>query len=120
MDARMHLAAVLLVAAPVAAQDPMPSLPTVKAEAVRFVADCDRRILPSQRDVGEWTGQHNFSQVYYTRQRLMAEIGRACQRGRIEAVQVVSRDGHAPRESQVVAMQTARAKGQVAGVRRWR
>ena len=30
MNARMHLAILLLVAAPAAAQDPMPSLPTVK------------------------------------------------------------------------------------------
>lgn len=110
MNAHMHLAILLLVAAPAAAQDPMPSLPTVKAEAVRYLANCDRRVLPSQRDVGEWTGQHNFSQIYDTRERLMAEIGRACQRGGIEAVQVVSRDGQAPRELQLVAMQTARAK----------
>lgn len=110
MIVRMPIAALLRIAAPVAAQDPMPSLPTVKAEAVRYVAACDRRSLPSQRDVGEWTGQHNFSQVYATRERLMAEIGRACQRGGIEAVQVVSRDGQAPRELQLVAIQTGGAK----------
>lgn len=110
MNARIHIAALLLATAPVAAQDPLPSLPTVKAEAVRYVADCDRRVLPSQREVGEWTGQHNFSQVYDTRQRLMAEISRACRRGGIEAIQVVSRDGQAPRALQLVAMHAARAK----------
>ncbi|QNP41965.1 hypothetical protein [Lysobacter solisilvae (ex Woo and Kim 2020)] len=88
---RNVLAAMLLaaVAAPVAAQKPMPSLPPVQAQAVLYVADCEERALPSQREVGEWTGQHNFSQVYATRQRLMGEIGRACQKDGIEQVRVV-------------------------------
>lgn len=79
------------IAAPAAAQTSTPTLPAVQAEAVLYVADCERRVLPSQREVGEWTGQHNFSQVYDTRQRLMAEIGRACQKVGIEQVRVVSR-----------------------------
>ncbi|GAB3100804.1 hypothetical protein [Lysobacter terrae] len=67
------------------------SLPPVTAQAVLYVTDCAQRALPSQQAVGEWTGQHNFSQVYNTRQRLMAEIGRACQRTGVEQIHVVAR-----------------------------
>jgi hypothetical protein len=45
-----------------------------------IVIDCARPALPSQGEVSEMTGQHNFSQVYATRARLMAEAHRACQR----------------------------------------
>ena len=88
---RHLLAAMVLsaIAAPVAAQKPAASLPPVTAQGVLYVADCEDRALPSQRAVGEWTGQHNFSQVYATRQRLMAEIGRACQQTGVEQVRVV-------------------------------
>ena len=48
--------------------------------AVGIVIDCARPALPSQQDVGELLGQHNFSQVYATRGRLMAEARRACRR----------------------------------------
>ncbi|CAM5614568.1 hypothetical protein [Rhodanobacter lindaniclasticus] len=41
--------------------------------------------LPTQREVGEWTGLHNFGQVYAARERLMAGIGRACQRRGVAA-----------------------------------
>jgi hypothetical protein len=91
MHARIFTAAVVLaaVAAPVAAERPTPSLPPVTAQAVLYVADCQHRALPNQREVGEWTGQHNLSQVYATRQRLMTQIGRACQQAGIEQVRVV-------------------------------
>lgn len=45
-----------------------------------IVIDCARPALPSQREVGDLLGQHNFSQVYATRNRLMAEARRACHR----------------------------------------
>ncbi len=77
--------------APAAAQEPAQSLEAVKVEAVRYVVDCDNRSLPSQREVGEWTGQHNFSQVYAARQRLMAEIGRSCKKADVDQVRIVSR-----------------------------
>ena len=89
--------ALAVAAAPATAQDPTTSLPAVKAEAVFHVAECARRVLPSQRTVGEWTGQDNFSQVYDTRLRLMAEIGHACRQDGVDHVQVVSRDRRAPR-----------------------
>lgn len=56
---------------------------------VRLVFDCDARTLPSQRLVGEILDQHNFSQVYDSRARLMAEVGRACQRPGAERVGLV-------------------------------
>lgn len=105
---RNVLAALLLaaIASPVAAGKATPSLPPVQARAVLFVAGCAERDLPSQREVGEWTGQHNFSQVYATRERLMGEIGRACQRSGVEAVRVVSRtNAHA---TELVAMAVPR------------
>ena len=88
---RNTLAVLMLavIAGPVLAQKPTASLPPVTAQGVLYVADCEDRALPSQREVGEWTGQHNFSQVYATRQRLMAEIGRACQQTGVEQVRVV-------------------------------
>lgn len=33
------------------------------------MVDCVNPALPSQREVGEMTGQYNFSQVYATRAR---------------------------------------------------
>lgn len=42
--------------------------------------DCAKPAMLSQRVVAELVGQHNFSQVYATRTRLMAEVRRACQR----------------------------------------
>lgn len=78
----------LLVCAAVSAQEPA-TLPAVQAQGVLHVFGCGARALPSQRQVGEWTGQHNFSQVYDTRQRLMADIGRACQRDGVDQVRLV-------------------------------
>jgi hypothetical protein len=57
--------------------------------APAIVVDCAKPALPSQREVGEMTGQYNFSQVYATRARLMAEAHRACQRKGIAQVRLV-------------------------------
>jgi hypothetical protein len=54
-----------------------------------IVVDCAKPALPSQREVGEMTGQNNYSQVYATRARLMSEVRRACQREGITRVQLV-------------------------------
>lgn len=57
---------------------------------VQQVVDCRTpRRLPSQHDVGEWSGQHNVAQVYATRQKLMAEIGRACRNAATGNVRLV-------------------------------
>ena len=65
------------------------TLPGVKTQAIRYVFDCQQRSLPSQRLVGEWTGQHNFSQVYDTRERLMGDVARACNTPGIEHINLV-------------------------------
>ena len=57
-------------------------------QATGFVVDCASPRLPAQREVGEWTGLHNFGQVYAARERLMADIGRACRRRGAGRVQV--------------------------------
>jgi hypothetical protein len=54
-----------------------------------LVIDCAKPALPSQREVGEMTGQYNFGQVYATRVRLMAEARRACQREGVTRVRLV-------------------------------
>ena len=54
-----------------------------------IVVDCAKPTLPRQREVGGMTGQYNFSQVYATRARLMAEARRACQREGITRVRLV-------------------------------
>ena len=89
--------------APAAARETTPSLPAVKAEAVHYVVDCQHRRPPAQREVGEWTGQRNFGQVYDSRRRLMAEVARACRRDGIRQVQLVSRDADAPGGSPLLA-----------------
>ena len=94
-------------ATPAAAQKPVQSLPTV--EAVQYVFDCEQRSLPSQRLVGAWTGQHNVSQVYATRQRLMGEIARACNRPGIEEVQVIAQADAMPRDLRLVAVTIRRS-----------
>ena len=88
---------------PAIAQDATASLPAVRASAVRYVVDCRHRSLPSQRQVGEWTGQSNFAQVYDTRERLMGEIGHACKRANGGEVRVVARDAADGSESRLVA-----------------
>ena len=54
-----------------------------------IVIDCAKPARPSQREVGEMTGQYNFSQVYATRARLMSEARRACQREGVTRVRLV-------------------------------
>jgi hypothetical protein len=80
---------VLLAAAQGAgAQQPPRALPPVRA--VDYVVECQApRRLPTQAQVGEWTGQRNFSQVYATRERLMGDLARACRRPGIEQVRLV-------------------------------
>lgn len=92
MNATVHTGSLILLfatAAPVLAQEAPQSLPAVRVDAVHHVFDCQDRGLPPQRAVGEWTGQHNFSQVYATRQRLMGEVARACNRPGIGEVNLV-------------------------------
>lgn len=72
---------------PAAAESPVQALQPI--QAVRIVVDCDTRALPSQHAIGEMLGQHNFSQVYASRARVMAEVGRACQRPDTERVGLV-------------------------------
>ena len=89
MNRRIRFAAALFAVctAPAFAQEGAAALPSVRVTG--FVADCTSPRLPTQRQVGEWTGLHNFGQVYAARERLMAGIGRACQRRGVARVQVV-------------------------------
>ena len=105
MNIRTSVAAMALLctAGAASAGEPIRTLQALKAQGVLYVAECDHRVLPSQRQVGEWTGLHNFSQVYDARARLMGEIGRACRTDGIEQVQVVSRDADA-RDTRLVAV----------------
>lgn len=98
MKTRFYIATLALAAfaAPVAAQEPTQSLPTIHADAILHVFDCANRSLPSQREVAEWTGQHNFGQVYDTRKRLMGEVARACNRPGTGEVALVLELRHAP------------------------
>ncbi|MEO6226441.1 MAG: hypothetical protein ABIO61_01100 [Thermomonas sp.] len=91
MNANNAIATLVLltVAFAVSAQEPSTTLPGVKAQAIQYVFDCQRRTLPSQRLVGEWTGQHNFSQVYHTRARLMGDVARACNKPGTDSVDLV-------------------------------
>ena len=109
MNSRSYIAAlaITILAGPVVAQEPPRSLPTVEVEAIVYVADCADRSLPSQGQVGEWTGQDNFSQVYATRQQLMAGIGRACRKEGIGQVHVVSMATAAARELHPIAVNRA-------------
>ncbi|HKR76208.1 MAG TPA: hypothetical protein VJR95_06055 [Rhodanobacter sp.] len=107
MNTKLFWASLFLVAidtagrAPAAVAGEVQSLP--QAQAVQHVFDCKaKRTLPSQREVGEWAGQHSFAQVYDTRQKLMAAVGRACLKAGIKQVRLV-RDrpdgsGHVGRE----------------------
>jgi hypothetical protein len=89
MNRRIRFAATLFAAciAPAFAQKGATTLPSVRVTL--FVADCTSPRLPAQRQAGEWTGLHNFGQVYAARERLMARIGRACQQRGVGRVQVV-------------------------------
>lgn len=72
--------ALLLAATTAVAGTPAPTSAPVPAPAPALSFDCAVPVLPSQRAVGELTGQNNVAQVYATRTRLMAEVKRACQR----------------------------------------
>jgi hypothetical protein len=89
MNRRIRFAAALFAACtiPAFAQEGATTLPPIRVN--RFVADCTSPRLPTQRQVGAWTGLHNSGQVYAARERLMAGIGRACQRRGVGRVQVV-------------------------------
>lgn len=85
------LAVLAVFAAPAFAQEAVQAtLPNVEVAATRLVMDCGNRRLPSQREVGEWSGQHNFSQVYDTRARLMGEVARACHKPGVDQVGLVA------------------------------
>lgn len=87
MHAMTTIASLLLLAisATAAAQQTLPPV-----QATQFVVDCERMAMPSQRQVGEWTGLQNFGQVYHARLQLVARIGHACRRPGIDRVQVVT------------------------------
>ncbi|NDK39512.1 hypothetical protein DT603_11735 [Pseudoxanthomonas gei] len=74
----------LLLSAAAAAAGP--GMPTLTANGLVF--DCQAPAMPSQRQVGELTGQANFSQVYATRARVMGDVRRACNRQGITRVVV--------------------------------
>ncbi|WP_426688203.1 hypothetical protein [Rhodanobacter ginsengiterrae] len=103
MNRCIRFAAALFAACtiPAFAQNGATTLPSIRA--TRFVAECTSPRLPTQRQVGEWTGLHNLGQVYAARERLMAGIGRACQRHGVGRVQVVMQP-LAPGELRIVAM----------------
>ena len=98
MDIRLRFTALLLAGAASVAGTALAAEPAPAPGAVVHVVDCADRSLPRQRDVGAWAGQADPGQAYATRQRLMAEIGRACKRARSDQVQVVlqARDARAP------------------------
>lgn len=84
----------------IAAEPPL--LPAVKA--VLYTVDCVDRAPPSQREVGDWTGQYNLGQVYDTRARLMGDVARACQRPGVGAVQLVRDAGSPPEDGCAIAV----------------
>jgi hypothetical protein len=104
MNRRIRFAAALFAAcvAPASAQEGATTLPSVRA--TQLVADCAHPGLPTQRQVGEWTGWRNFGRAYAARERLMAGIGRACQRPGVGRVQVVMRASPARGEPRFVAI----------------
>jgi hypothetical protein len=62
----------------------------------QVVIDCAQLKLPTQREVGELLGQHNFAQVYASRVALMAEARRICLRGPAKARRVAFEAPPAP------------------------
>ena len=72
-------------------------------DAVTLVVDCGHRALPSQREVGDWSGERNFGQAYAARQRLVAKIMHACRRSGIEQVQLTLRAPDAERGTPLLA-----------------
>lgn len=108
---RLGLAGLLLAtASAVAGEPPVTEVAPIRAAAL-LSFQCEARVLPTQREVGEALGQNNFSQVYASRARLMSEVGRACQRRGVERVDVVLQPMAAPRHDvRYLAMQTAPAR----------
>jgi len=108
MDIRIPLALGLsLAVTPALAQEP-PPLPAIEVGA--YVADCGHPALPSQRQVGEWTGLHNFGEVYAARERLMGDIARACRQPGTARVRVALEPAHAAGDRRFVATTLAAAR----------
>lgn len=80
------LASTLLLAA---ASSAFAGGPATAIPPEAYLVDCAAPKLISQREVGELTGQANFTQVYATRTRLMGDVRRACQRKGITRVAVL-------------------------------
>lgn len=66
------------------------------ASPPQVVIDCAQLKLPTQREVGQLLGQHNFAQVYASRAALMAEARRICLRGPAQARRVAFEAPPAP------------------------
>lgn len=91
-------------AATMAGEPPVTEVAPIRAAAL-LTFNCEARVLPTQREVGDALGQYNFSQVYASRARLMSEVGRACQRQGVERVDVVLQPMAAPhRDVRYIAM----------------
>jgi hypothetical protein len=79
MNTRLATLLLAVVASSVAAQSaaaqsaPDPMVPTI-------TIDCQRPLLPSQKDIARLTGVDNLGQAYTVRTRLMIDTQRACQR----------------------------------------
>lgn len=67
-----------------------PTLPPARADspsvATELRMDCARPRLPPQYETGRWLEQANAGQAYASRERLMADVRRACQRPGIRTV----------------------------------
>ena len=68
--------------------------PPATGEELTF--DCAQMALPSQAAVAALTGQHNFTQVYATRTRLMVQVRQACRQTGTATVRLVRREATAP------------------------
>lgn len=103
------LVAVAIAFAPARAADPDP---VQESAPERIAIDCDRPVPPTQKEVGELADQHNAGQVYATRQRVMAEVRRACQREGIGGVLLVPKKqpSVSTRELRQIADNRPRAK----------
>ena len=102
--------ALAVSAAAFAAEPPLTEVAPIRAAAL-LSFNCEARTLPTQREVGEALGQHNFSQVYASRARLMGEVGRACQAPGTERVDVVLQQSQpSRRDTRYVALQPGAAR----------
>lgn len=75
------LSALLLAAAPSPPAHAGAVLPPAELRM-----DCAQPRLPPQYETGRWLGQANAGQAYASRQRLMAEVQRACRKPGIRTV----------------------------------